>query len=80
MGDKGKYDSTNQIRTLAVMGILGSSKNFFDTQVTLQDTPGFFSGVRLDDGSIQTNNVAQYLMFGGSNQMHSQMVDSQWQK
>ena len=55
-------------------------KNFFDTQVTLQDTPGFFSGVRLDDGSIQTNNVAQYLMFGGSNQMHSQMVDSQWQK
>jgi len=80
MGDKGKYDSTNQVRTLAVMGILGSSKNFFDTQVTLQDTPGFFSGVRLDDGSIQTNNVAQYLMFGGSNQMHSQMVDSQWQK
>ena len=80
MGDKGKYDSTNQIRTLAVMGILGSSKNFFDTQITLQDTPGFFSGVRLDDGSIQTNNVAQYLMFGGSNQMHSQMVDSQWQK
>ena len=80
MGDKGKYDSTNQIRTLAVMGVLGNSRSFFGTQATLQDTPGFFSGAKIPDSSIPTNNVAQYLMFGGSNQSHSEMVDSQWQR
>tara|TARA_R100000808_G_C2149933_1_gene158504 strand:- start:1528 stop:2817 length:1290 start_codon:yes stop_codon:yes gene_type:complete len=80
MGDKGKYDSTNQIRTLAVMGVLGNSRTFFGTQATLQDTPGFFSGAKIPDSSIPTNNAAQYLMFGGSNQSHSQLVDSQWQK
>ena len=80
MGDKGKYDSTNQVRTLAVMGVLGNSRTFFDTQATLQDTPGFFSSAKIPDSSIPTNNVAQYLMFGGSNQSHSELVDSQWQK
>ena len=80
MNDKSKYDSTNQIRTLAVMGVLGNSRSFFGTQATLQDTPGFFSGAKIPDGSIPTNNVAQYLMFGGSNQAHSEMVDSQWQR
>ena len=80
MGDKGKYDSTNQVRTLAVMGVLGNSRTFFDTQATLQDTPGFFSSAKMPDSSIPTNNVAQYLMFGGSNQSHSELVDSQWQK
>lgn len=80
MNDKSKYDSTNQIRTLAVMGVLGNSRSFFGTQATLQDTPGFFSGAKIPDSSIPTNNVAQYLMFGGSNQSHSEMVDSQWQR
>ena len=80
MGDKGKYDSTNQVRTLAVMGVLGNSRTFFGAQATLQDTPGFFSGAKIPDSSIPTNNAAQYLMFGGSNQSHSQLVDSQWQK
>ncbi len=80
MGDKGKYDSTNQVRTLAVMGVLGNSRTFFDTQATLQDTPGFFSSAKIPDSSIPTNNVAQYLMFGGSNQSHSELVDSQWQR
>ena len=80
MNDKSKYDSTNQVRTLAVMGVLGNSRSFFGAQATLQDTPGFFSGATIPDGSIPTNNTAQYLMFGGSNQAHSQMMDSQWQK
>jgi len=78
MGDKGKYDSINQVRTLAVMGVLGNSRSFFGAQATLQDTPGFFSADKIPDSSIPTNNVAQYLMFGGSSQSHSQLVDSQW--
>ena len=80
MNDKSKYDSTNQVRTLAVMGVLGNSRSFFGAQATLQDTPGFFSGATIPDGSIPTNNTAQYLMFGGSNQAHSEMMDSQWQR
>ena len=80
MNDKSKYDSTNQVRTLAVMGVLGNSRSFFSAQATLQDTPGFFSGATIPDGSIPTNNTAQYLMFGGSNQAHSQMVEDQWQR
>jgi len=80
MNDKSKYDSTNQVRTLAVMGVLGNSRSFFSAQATLQDTPGFFSGATIPDGSIPTNNTAQYLMFGGSNQAHSQMMEDQWQR
>ena len=67
MNDKSKYDSTNQVRTLAVMGVLGNSRSFFGTQATLQDTPGFFSGATIPDSTLPTNNIAQYLMFGGSN-------------
>ena len=78
MNDKSKYDSTNQVRTLAVMGVLGNSRSFFGTQATLQDTPGFFSGATIPDSTLPTNNMAQYLMFGGSNQAHSEIVNSQW--
>ena len=78
MNDKSKYDSTNQVRTLAVMGVLGNSRSFFGTQATLQDTPGFFSGATIPDSTLPTNNIAQYLMFGGSNQAHSEIVNSQW--
>ena len=35
MGDKGRYDSANQLKTLIVMQVLGNSKSFFDvTQTT----------------------------------------------
>ena len=78
MNDKSKYDSTNQVRTLAVMGVLGNSRSFFNAQATLQDTPGFFSGATIPDSTLPTNNIAQYLMFGGSNQAHSEIVNSQW--
>ena len=78
MNDKSKYDSTNQIRTLAVMGVLGNSRSFFGTQATLQDTPGFFSGATIPDNTLPTNNIGQYLMFGGSSQAHSEIVNSQW--
>ena len=37
MGDKKKYDSVNQIKTLIVMQILGNTKTFFDSQKELND-------------------------------------------
>jgi hypothetical protein len=32
MGDKGRYDSTNQLKTLIVMQVLGDTKSFFESQ------------------------------------------------
>ena len=79
MGTAGRYDSTNQIKTLVVMQILGDSKTFFEASTALQDTEGFFSDDAIPDGLINENNFAQYLLFGGSDARHEAMVNSQYQ-
>jgi hypothetical protein len=79
MGDKGKYDSQNQLKTLVVMQVLGNSKDFFSTQQNLPDIQGFFTDVTLPDGSIPTNNMAQYFLFGGSNSAHDALVTMQYE-
>ena len=78
MGDKGKYDSQNQLKTLVVMQVLGNSKDFFSTQQNLPDIEGFFTDVILPDGTLSTNNMAQYFLFGGSNSAHNELVDMQY--
>jgi len=78
MGDKGRYDSTNQLKTLLVMQVLGNSKTFFDDQKFIQDTPGFFSDLIVPDTQISDNNFASFIMFGGSNVKMDALVDSQY--
>ena len=78
MGDKGRYDSNNQLKTLMVMQVLGNTKDFFSTQQNLSDIEGFFTNVTLPDSTITTNNIAQYFLFGGSNSVHNSLVDSQY--
>jgi len=78
MGDKGKYDSQNQLKTLVVMQVLGNSKDFFSTQQNLPDIEGFFTDVTLPDSTLSTNNMAQYFLFGGSNSAHNALVDMQY--
>ena len=78
MGDKGKYDSQNQLKTLVVMQVLGNSKDFFSTQQNLPDIEGFFTDVTLPDSTLSTNNMAQYFLFGGSNSAHNELVDMQY--
>ena len=78
MGDKGRYDETNQLKTLVVMQVLGNTKTFFDTQKTLQDTENFFDLTTVPDNTISDSNYAQYIMFGGSDAAHSALVDSQY--
>ena len=80
MGDKGRYDSTNQIRTLVVMGALGDSKSFFSVQKTIPDIPNFFQPTTVPDGTISDNNAAAYYMIGGSNAAHNALVNSQYEK
>ena len=78
MGDKGRYDASNQLRTLVVMQVLGNSKTFFKATAELKDTAGFFSKATIPDAVINGNNFAQYILFGGSNVRHNAMVDPQY--
>tara|TARA_R100000353_G_scaffold130486_1_gene92632 strand:+ start:1 stop:1143 length:1143 start_codon:yes stop_codon:yes gene_type:complete len=78
--DKKRYDSNSQLKTLVVMQVLGNTKSFFDTQQELNDRLGFFTDTTLPDAVISDNNIAGYLLFGGSDFLMNEMIDSQWQK
>ena len=79
MGDKGRYDSTNQTKTLIVMQVLGDTKTFFDTQQQLQDRVDFFTDFMIPDTKIEDNNIAGYFLFVGSDGLMNQIEESQWQ-
>ena len=79
MGDKGRYDSTNQLKTLIVMQVLGDTKTFFDSQKQLNDRQGFFTDYMIPDTQIENNNIAQYYLFGGSEGLMNDMIMQQWQ-
>ena len=78
MGDKGKYDSGNQLKTLVVMQVLGNTTSFFENQKQLQDTPNFFSDATIPDSGLSDNNYTQYILFGVSNTTHDTLIDSQY--
>ena len=78
MGDKGKYEGGNQLKTLIIMQVLGNTKSFFSDQKMLQDTPGFFSSDRIPDNSIGDNNYSAYFLFGGSDAAHNALTESQY--
>jgi hypothetical protein len=80
MGDKGRYDSTNQLKTLIVMQVLGNTKTFFESQQQLNDREGFFTEFMLPDTQITNNNLAQYYLFAGSEGLINEMINSQWQQ
>ena len=80
MGDKGRYDSTNQLKTLIVMQVLGDSKTFFESQKQLEDRLDFFTDYMIPDTQIENNNIAQWFLFGGSDGMMNDMIELQWQK
>ena len=80
MGDKGRYDSQNQLKTLIVMQVLGNTKTFFESQQQLNDRVGFFTDESLPDAFINDNNVASYFLFAGSDGLMDEMVMQQWQQ
>ncbi len=80
MGDKGRYDSQNQLKTLIVMQVLGNTKTFFESQQQLNDRVGFFTDESLPDAVINDNNIAGYFLFAGSDGLMNEMVMQQWQK
>jgi len=80
MGDKGRYDSSNQLKTLIVMQVLGDTKTFFESQKQLEDRLDFFTDYMIPDTQIENNNIAQWYLFGGSDGMMNDMIELQWQK
>jgi len=77
MGDKGKYDANNQIKTLVVMQVLADSKSFFE-QPQLPQIQGFFDNRTLPDGEIIDNNILMYNLFMNNDLGHNELVDLQW--
>ena len=78
--DKKRYDANSQLKTLVVMQVLGNTKSFFESQQVINDRAEFFTDTTLPDAYISDNNIAGYLLFGGSNQLMNEMIDSQWQQ
>jgi hypothetical protein len=71
--DKSRYDEVNQMKTLIVMQILGDTKTFFDTQVTLQDT-------NVNDYLLKSLDDPYGIMFDITQQQTiDNMVNMQWQ-
>jgi len=79
MGDKGRYDNSNQLKTLIIMNVISDAKSFFNAQTMLQDTPGFFSSATVPDALLSDNNVAAYLMMVGSSQKMNSLINSQYE-
>ena len=77
MGDKGRYEANNQIKTLIVMQVLADSKSFFvDTQ--LAEIEGFFTDGVLPDNVIEDNNLAQYYLIMSSDAKHLELENLQY--
>jgi len=76
MGDKGRYDGGNQLKTLVVMAVLGNSAEFFDRTVVLKDVQAakMFTATRVPDSVLPSNNYNQYFMFGGSDAAHDALI------
>jgi len=78
MGDKGRYDSANQLKTLIVMQVLGETKEFFSAQKIIPDTQGFFTSGVVPDAKINDNNFASFMLKGKSHVTMNALIDSQY--
>ena len=78
MGDKGRYEGENQVKTLVIMSVLADTKTFFDSQKQIPDTKNFFSSDVIPDNKIGDNTAAAYYLIGGSSSVHNELVNSQY--
>ena len=78
MGSKGRYDNTNQLKTLMVMNVLADNKSFFNNQIALTDNVQLFTNDTIPDGIIKDNNVALYLLQYGADTQMMALVDIQY--
>ena len=74
-----KYGSTAQTVTLVAMGMIANNRGLFKSP-SIPDAANFFSSSSVPDGPSMVDPMQNYQVFGQSNGLHNELVESQWSK
>ena len=74
-----KYGSTAQTVTLVAMGMIANNRGLFKSP-SIPDVANFFSSSSVPDGPSIVDPMQNYQVFGQSNGLHNELVESQWSK
>ena len=74
-----KYGNTAQTVTLVAMGMIANNKSIFKG-TTIPDVPNFFTSSTIPDGPSMIDRMQNYQVFGQSNGLHNDLIESQWSK
>ena len=74
-----KYGNNAQTITLVAMGMIANNRGLFKGE-TIPDAPKFFNNSSVPDGPSMVDHMTNYQVFGQSNGLHNQLVESQWSK
>jgi len=74
-----KYGSTAQTVTLVAMGMIANNRGLFKSP-SIPDAANFFSSSSVPDGPSMVDPMQNYQVFGQSNGLHNELVESQWEK
>ena len=74
-----KYGNKAQTITLVAMGMIANNRGLFKGE-TIPDAPKFFNNSSVPDGPSMVDRMTNYQVFGQSNGLHNQLVESQWSK
>lgn len=74
-----KYGNNAQTITLVAMGMIANNRGLFKGE-TIPDAPKFFNNSSVPDGPSMVDRMTNYQVFGQSNGLHNQLVESQWSK
>ena len=74
-----KYGSTAQTVTLVAMGMIANNRGLFKSP-SIPDVANFFSSSSVPDGPSMVDPMQNYQVFGQSNGLHNELVESQWEK
>jgi hypothetical protein len=74
-----KYGNNAQTVTLVAMGMIANNRGLFKG-ATIPDVPKFFNNSSVPDGPSMVDRMTNYQVFGQSNGLHNQLVESQWSK
>ncbi len=78
MGDKGRYDTSNQLKTLLVMNVIANTKSFFSTQKVLQDQVNFFANLPTLPDTVINQAPQAFMFFKSGDQTMYNLIDSQY--
>ena len=61
------------------MGMIANNKSIFKG-TTIPDVPNFFTSSTIPDGPSMIDRMQNYQVFGQSNGLHNDLIESQWSK